>query len=211
METDLTPAETAASTESAHTTSRKSAPTLRMDLIPRGERRRRWTTEQKQTIAAQSLAPGASPTEVARLHGISTGQLYTWRHALKAAQPSAAIGRFARVEVMPQPVAPADVAARPPGLIEIAWPDGSPRRRDRSARLAPCAGGVAPMIVLPSGAHVWLACGYTDMRKGMDGLAMLAQQVLAEDPFSGALFAFRGKRGGLVKLLWHDGIGLCVS
>jgi transposase len=40
------------------------------------------------------------------------------------------------------------------------------------------------------------------MRKGMDGLARLAQQGLAEDPFSGALFAFRGKRGGLVKLLW---------
>jgi transposase len=101
-----------------------------MDLIPRGERRRRWTSEQKQTIAAQSLAPGASPTEVARLHGISTGHLYTWRHALKAAQPSAAIGRFARVEVMPQPVAPADVAARPPGLIEIALPDGTTVRLD---------------------------------------------------------------------------------
>jgi transposase len=43
--------------------------------------------------------------------------------------------------------------------------------------------------------HVWLACGHTDMRKGMDGLAMLAQQVLTEDPFSGALFAFRGRRG----------------
>jgi transposase-like protein len=40
-----------------------------MDLIPRGERRRRWTIEQKQTIAAQSLAPGASPTNIARLHG----------------------------------------------------------------------------------------------------------------------------------------------
>jgi transposase len=51
------------------------------------------------------------------------------------------------------------------------------------------------MIVLPSGARVWLACGYTDMRKGMDGLAMLAQQVLQEDPFSSALLAFRGKRG----------------
>ena len=66
------------------------------------------------------------------------------------------------------------------------------------------------MIALPSGARVWLACGYTDMRKGMDGLAMLAQQVLTEDPFSGALFAFRGKRGGLVKLLWFDGQGLCL-
>jgi transposase len=51
------------------------------------------------------------------------------------------------------------------------------------------------MISLSSGARVWLACGHTDMRKGMDGLAMLAQQVLEENPFSGALFVFRGKRG----------------
>jgi transposase len=58
--------------------------------------------------------------------------------------------------------------------------------------------------------RVWLACGYTDMRKGMDGLAVLAQQVLEEDPFSGALFAFRGRRGGLIKLLWYDGQGMCL-
>src|ERR1700761_8696989 len=117
MDTDANPAETAATSESAHTTSRRSAPTLRMDLIPRGERRRRWTTEQKQTIAAQSLVPGVSPTDVARLHGISTGQLYMWRQALKAAQPRAvnqAIGRFARVEVAPQPVVPPEIPARPP-------------------------------------------------------------------------------------------------
>jgi transposase len=43
-----------------------------------------------------------------------------------------------------------------------------------------------------------------------DGLAMLAQQVLNENPCSGALFAFRGRRGGLVKLLWYDGQGLCL-
>jgi hypothetical protein len=65
-----------------------------------------------------------------RLHGISTGQLYTWRHALKAAQPGAATGRFARVEVAAQPVAPPDVAARPPGLVEIALPDGTTFRVD---------------------------------------------------------------------------------
>jgi transposase len=53
-------------------------------------------------------------------------------------------------------------------------------------------------------------CGYTDMRKGMQGLAMLVQQVLAEDPFNGALYAFRGRRGNLLKLVWHDGIGLCM-
>jgi transposase len=66
------------------------------------------------------------------------------------------------------------------------------------------------MIGLPAGVRVFLACGRTDMRKGMDGLAMLAQQVLRHDPFSGALFAFRGRRGGLVKLLWYDGQGMCL-
>ena|ERR1700686_3660428 len=130
MDTDATPAETAVSTESAHTSSRKSAPPLRMDLIPRGERRRRWTIEQKQTIAAQSLAPGASPTDIARLHGISTGQLYTWRHALKAAQPGASMGRFARVDVATYPQPLPDIPIPPPGLVEIALPNGTTVRID---------------------------------------------------------------------------------
>jgi hypothetical protein len=50
------------------------------------------------------------------------------------------------------------------------------------------------MIALASGVRVYLACGVTDMRKGMTGLAMLVQQALAEDPFGGAVFAFRGRR-----------------
>jgi transposase len=66
------------------------------------------------------------------------------------------------------------------------------------------------MIALPPGVRVYLACGATDMRKGMVGLAMLVQQGLGEDPFDGALYAFRGRRAGLIKLLWHDGVGLCL-
>ena len=50
------------------------------------------------------------------------------------------------------------------------------------------------MIALPPGVRVYLACGVTDMRKGMVGLAMLVQQGLSDDPFSGALYAFRGRR-----------------
>ena len=46
------------------------------------------------------------------------------------------------------------------------------------------------MISLASGLRIYLACGLTDMRKGMAGLAMLVQQSLAEDPFSGAVYAF---------------------
>jgi transposase len=66
------------------------------------------------------------------------------------------------------------------------------------------------LIALPSGVRVYLACGVTDMRKGMVGLAMLVQQGLGADPFDGAVYAFRGRRAGLIKLLWHDGIGLCM-
>lgn len=66
------------------------------------------------------------------------------------------------------------------------------------------------MIALPSGVRVWLAAGVTDMRKGFDGLAAIIQQALAEDPFSGHVFVFRGKRGDLVKLLWWSGDGLCL-
>jgi transposase len=66
------------------------------------------------------------------------------------------------------------------------------------------------MIALPAGVRVYLACGVTDMRKGMVGLAMLVQQGLGDDPLSGALYAFRGRRAGLIKLICHDGIGLCM-
>jgi transposase len=66
------------------------------------------------------------------------------------------------------------------------------------------------MIPAPSGARVWLAAGHTDMRKGFDGLALLVQETLKRDPHSGHLFVFRGRRGGLIKVLWHDGQGLCL-
>ena len=66
------------------------------------------------------------------------------------------------------------------------------------------------MIALSPQVRVYLACGVTDMRKGMVGLAMIVRQALAEDPFGGAVFAFRGRGAGLIKLIWHDGIGLCM-
>lgn len=66
------------------------------------------------------------------------------------------------------------------------------------------------MIGLPAGTKVWLAAGVTDMRRGMDGLAALVQSALAENPFSGHVFLFRGRRGDLVKLLWWSGDGLCL-
>lgn len=66
------------------------------------------------------------------------------------------------------------------------------------------------MITVPAGTRVYLAMGPTDMRKGFNGLSVLIQEVLREDPFSGSLFVFRGKRGHLVKVLYWDGQGLVL-
>jgi transposase len=66
------------------------------------------------------------------------------------------------------------------------------------------------MIAIPAGVRVYLAMGPTDMRKGFNGLSVLAQDTLKEDPFSGHLFVFRGKRGDLIKVLYWDGQGFCL-
>ena len=66
------------------------------------------------------------------------------------------------------------------------------------------------MTLLPPGVKVHLAFGYTDMRKGIDGLAMLVQGVLRQDPFSGHLFVFRGRRANLIQIVFWDGTGLCL-
>ena len=66
------------------------------------------------------------------------------------------------------------------------------------------------MIPVPSGVRVWLATGHTDMRKGINGLALQVQEMLRRDPHNGHLFVFRGRRGDLIKVLWHDGQGMCL-
>ena len=66
------------------------------------------------------------------------------------------------------------------------------------------------MIQPPAGTKIWIAAGVTDMRRGFDGLSAQVQTVLNEQPFSGHVFAFRGRRGDIVKLLWWDGDGLCL-
>lgn len=66
------------------------------------------------------------------------------------------------------------------------------------------------MIGLPAGTRIWLVAGATDMRKGFDGLSALVQAVLHDNPFSGQLFVFRGRRGDRAKVLWWDGQGLCL-
>jgi transposase len=66
------------------------------------------------------------------------------------------------------------------------------------------------MIPVPSGVRVWIATGHTDMRRGMHGLALTVQERLKRDPHAGDLYIFRGRRGDLTKILWHDGIDFQV-
>ena len=66
------------------------------------------------------------------------------------------------------------------------------------------------MIGLPAGTPIWLAAGITDMRSGFNSLAAKVDSALAEDPFSGNVFVFRGRRRDTIKLLWWTGDGMCL-
>jgi transposase len=66
------------------------------------------------------------------------------------------------------------------------------------------------MIPVPFGVRVWLAGGATDMRCGMNALTLKVQEGLGRDPHAGDLFVFRGRRGDLIKCVWHDGLGLSL-
>jgi transposase len=66
------------------------------------------------------------------------------------------------------------------------------------------------MIPVPNNVTVWLASGKTDMRKGMNSLALQVQQSFGHNPHAGDLFVFRGKRGDQIKIIWHDGLGMSL-
>ena len=63
--------------------------------------------------------------------------------------------------------------------------------------------------------HTWQCAGVardrpTDMRRGFPSLARLVQESLKRDPHAGDLYVFRGRRGDLIKIIWHDGQGACL-
>ena len=131
--------------ESAHTIGRTSARSGRVEVLPHAERRRSWTAEQKLAIVGESLGADLTPTEVARKHRISTGQIYTWRQQFLSGEGSSVnrtVTRFTSVELAPScapspllpptpPPCPApEKLPRPEGLIEIMLPGGVSVRVD---------------------------------------------------------------------------------
>jgi transposase len=110
-----------------------SAPEVLGEVMPGLERRRRWSTEEKLRILAQSVAPGSSPTLTCKLHGISSGQLYTWRKQFRRGE----LTGFVPVSMVPEPTAlpapnlPPDPPKAEPApdpaassLIEVELPTG---------------------------------------------------------------------------------------
>lgn len=57
---------------------------------------------------------------------------------------------------------------------------------------------------------IYIACGYTDLRRGIDGLASLVSEKFSLDPFSDSLFIFCGRRKDRIKLLLWDGDGFIL-
>jgi transposase len=139
---DEPPTATGRDAETAHKIGHKSARSPRIEVITRSDRRRIWTLDQKREIVAESLGPGLTPTEVARKHAISSGQLYTWRQQVLGGQMmllSHAPPEFAQVEITPAPQPPDatddkhSTPVTPPraaGLIEIVLPSGVTLRVD---------------------------------------------------------------------------------
>ena len=66
------------------------------------------------------------------------------------------------------------------------------------------------MLNMDSSCKIYLCTGSTDMRKGINGLSILAQDILSGKFCNGALFVFRGKRADRIKILWWDGQGFCL-
>ena len=122
---------------SAHTSNRKSARSGRVEKLVRADRRRSWTPEQKCQIVSESLEPGVTPSEVARRHGIGTGQLYTWRRQIVGVQSAVSTQsgpRFAPVEMSPAPTPPDQIAGSNDVGCAVVFPNGRPDRDRASLR-----------------------------------------------------------------------------
>jgi len=142
--------------------------------------------------------------DVARQADVTSSLIYRWWRDLRAAANG-----FARVLMAP---AGDGIAAHAGDRDRIC---GECPRPDPGIGVAGFGGrrrrGIgATVISVPSGVRVWLAVGHTDMRRGMNSLAIQVQQGLGRDPHAGDLYVFRGKRGHLIKILWHDGIGMSL-
>ena len=161
---------------------------------------------------AESYQPGVSVSVVARRNDVNANLVFTWRRQFR--EQAGGSGGLVPVVVEPPPLDAAAGDALVVGRMEIALADGSrvivDREVDGFGAGPGACGSDAAMIPVPGGVRVWLATGMTDMRRGMNTLALQVQEDLGRDPHTGDLYIFRGRRGDLVKCLWHDVVGISL-
>ena len=83
---------------------------VRAEVLIGAERRRRWSTEEKLRVLAQGVAPNSSASLTCRMHGISSGQFYTWRKQFRIGE----LMGFVPVSVAPDPPVATLPASDPP-------------------------------------------------------------------------------------------------
>ena len=171
-----------------------------------------WSDAEKRRIVAESYQPGVSVSVVARRNDVNANLVFTWRRQFR--EQAGGSGGLVPVVVEPPPLDAAAGDALVVGRMEIALADGSrvivDREVDGFGAGPGACGSDAAMIPVPGGVRVWLATGMTDMRRGMNTLALQVQEDLGRDPHTGDLYIFRGRRGDLVKCLWHDVVGISL-
>ncbi len=125
--------------ETGHRTGRRTARKARADavveVVTRGEGRRRWSADQKRRIVVEAMQPGATPTEVIRRWGLTSSLFYTWRRQVMSGELGAVpmpLPAFAQVavvdEVPPTPTAP-EMPTRTPARMEVVLPCGTLLRK----------------------------------------------------------------------------------
>jgi len=114
----------------------------RLELITGSKRRRARSAREKASIVAETFAPGANVSEIARRHGLNRGLLFTWRRQVRRARPS---------QVAEAATERGEVPAFVP--VEIEGPVGSPAGPIISDPPSPTTLVPAPMIeiVMPAG------------------------------------------------------------
>ena len=188
-----------------------------LEVITSVQRRRRWSRAEKERIVAAALGPGVVASEVAREAGIHTSQLFRWRQQLcKRTQAPVAFNPVAVAPAAETAVLSPPARSRPARSRSSLRPEAGcglpgrsmPRRCRRCSRRwrrpsgADDSSSYRRTGVVGDGAH--------RHEEGLCEPVLQVQELLRRDPLCGHLFCFRGRRGNLLKVIWHDGQGACL-
>ena len=173
--------------------------------------------------ASAARLAGVSVAQVAHRYSMNANLIHKWlrdpRFAADFSDDALEIDEvpaFLLVEI--EGVASSLASAPPPALeaplsvqrVDITLSDGRRILVEGAMALPAVLALVEGLIPVPAQTKIWLVAGVMDMRKQFNGLSGLAESILKQDPYSGHLFVFRGRRGDLVKIVWWDGQGACM-